>query len=225
MRLGYFLRFLARIAKKWFGTSQKPFVYVALGDSTTEGVGASHPSKSFPYLVYKAIKKELGKVEHYNFGKKHSKIRNVLQTQLPKTLKLQPDLVTISIGYNDAARKIGTKKFRKDFQTLLKTLSEQTSAIIAVNNLPDLSIATAIPMLLKAYVKMKAKKINEILKQETQASGGIYVDLHAQSKLLTKYKDLLADDGLHPSDMGHAIWGSTIVSHIKPAILEKHKPR
>src|SRR5579872_3209473 len=105
MRLKTFFRLFLQVLRNRFlrpASPQKPFVYVALGDSTTEGIGASDPSKSFPSLVYKALQKELKHVSYYNFGKKFSKASDVLSDQLSKCIQLKPDLVSLSVGSNDA---------------------------------------------------------------------------------------------------------------------------
>ena len=227
MKLGSFFRLLSEVLRNKFwrpASGRKPFVYVALGDSTTEGIGASDSSKSFPALVYVALKKELPFVEYHNLGKKSAQVKDVIEKQLSAAVERKPDLVTISVGANDAMKKIGTKNFLLHFRVLLKSLTEQTDAIIVVNNIPDFVLTTLpVPLVVKNLANLKAKKINKILEEEAKAMGAVFVDIHAQSKMFRNYKDLISADGLHPSDLGHAIWGAAIVSALRPVILTKYK--
>lgn len=195
---------------------------MALGDSTVEGVGASTPSKSFSFLVHTAIKQRNKHAKYYNFGKSGAKALDVLNLQVEKAIKLQPDLIVISMGFNDVVGKTKIADFKNNLSKVIKELSTKTHGLVVINTIPDISLAR-IPFYKKLYGKMMIKKFNQEIKYQVQNSKALLVDLHSHSLVLKGYKELVSDDGLHPSDLGHAIWGNTIISHIWNALFSVGK--
>lgn len=201
--------------------TQEPFVYIALGDSTVEGIGASSVSKTYPAIIRTALKRTYKKVEYYNFGKGGAKIQNVLNNQLSKTIDLQPHLITISIGANDIFKRTSVKKFSEQLDYLLLQLTEKTKATIVINTIPDLSSVPSIPPVLKTYCKVQGIRFNKKIKKLATKHSVVLVDFYTQTKILGKqYPEIFASDGLHPSDIGYAIWAHAVLVKIE-SILEK----
>lgn len=191
----------------------KKFVYVAIGDSTVEGIGASHHSKSFPALVFEKIKKDKKEAVFHNLGKGGAKVKDVIEHQLRKTIELKPDLVTISVGGNDLHRRTNLKHFEKDFSYLLKTLKEETNAEVIVSNIPDVSLLPSISIFLKYVVRFMNRRFNRIINKHTKEFKYSLIDLYEGSKEHgKKYKDLISADGFHPSDKGYALWANAIIA-------------
>ena len=205
------------VVKRRFLQPSKPFVYVAMGDSTVEGWGASSPDKCFASLVYLALKQEIKDAQFTNLGEGGAKIKDVIEKQLPKALELKPDLIILSIGANDALQKTWATKFEKDYHYLLKALSG-THAILVVNNIPDVSVAPKIPRIALRYFLLRIKNFNKKIKNSAKRAGAIFIDLYEPSRLLKEYRALVSNDGFHPSDMGYAVWANAIISRIYPLI-------
>lgn len=217
------LRFLGSSIKSRFFPKKKPFVYVAIGDSTIEGVGASHPMRAFPALVFEAIKKELKTVNFHNFGTSGARVRDLLAYQVERAIALKPDLIIISVGFNDIARKTRLSEFEKDFLMLLKMLSQKTNAVIVVNNIPDISLAPSISFFRKILGKFLVNKFNKKIERYVLEMEAILIDIYSQTRTLKGHKELVSNDGLHPSDIGHAIWGNTILLRIWDLIIKNKK--
>ena len=191
------------------------FVYVAIGDSTVEGVGASDPSRSCPALVFEKIKNERKRAYFYNLGKSGARIKDVVELQLAKAVELKPDLITISVGANDLRHRTKLRHFEKDFLELIKTLSEKTKAKIIISNIPDLSVVPSIPILVKHLLRFATGRFNRIIKEYAEQFRCILVDLYTGSKIHSrKSTGLISEDGLHPSDSGYAIWANAIIGHL-----------
>src|SRR5476649_2192485 len=77
------------------------FTYVAMGDSTVEGVGASHPDRSYASIIYTSILQKHKRAIYHNFGESGAPVREVIENQLEKAIAAKPDLITISVGAND----------------------------------------------------------------------------------------------------------------------------
>ena len=209
--------------KKLFKPTDK-FIYVAMGDSTVEGVGSSGPKKTFPALVFTSIKQELKNAKFHNLGRGGAKISDVVTYQLQEAVRLKPNLVTISVGANDLRNRTKLKQFSNDLSQLIEVLKRKTDAKVIVNNIPDLSHLPSIPFVLRIYSKILLKRFNQIIQEETHKSQVILVDLYSQSKLfVNKYPEFISSDGLHPSDTGYALWANTIITQIKHLFLNKQQ--
>ncbi len=215
------MKILTFINSKWilklkrFLFRPKKFVYVAIGDSTVEGIGASHSSKSFPSLVFKKIKQDKKEAVFYNLGKGGAKVRDVVESQLAKTVELNPDLVTISVGGNDLHRRTKLKHFEKDFLHLIKTLKEKTDAEIIVSNIPDVSLLPSLSIFVRYLSKFMTKRLNRAINKHANQFKCILIDLYEGSKANSKkYTDLISGDGFHPSDRGYSLWANAIIAHL-----------
>ncbi|HRN96799.1 MAG TPA: SGNH/GDSL hydrolase family protein [Candidatus Levybacteria bacterium] len=198
------------------------FTYVALGDSTVEGIGASHISKTYTAVINSALQKSYKKVTYHNFGKRGVHVADVVQTQLQKTIESQPDLITISIGANDIFKRKSIKQFTAHLDLLLRTLTDQTDATIVINTIPDFSHVPSIPPVLRTYCKVQGGRFNKIIEQTAHNHSIIVADLYTHTKVLGKnYPEIFAEDGLHPSDLGYAIWAQSILTKIEDILQKK----
>lgn len=201
--------------KSFIGPRLKPrakFVYVAIGDSTVEGIGATDKNKNYASIIYESIRKENKKAEFYNLGKSGAAIADVIDTQLQRAISLGPDLVTVSVGVNDIRKRTRLSNFERDLTYLVNSLSEHTRAKIILNGLPDFSHAPAIPFLIRIYARYMVKKFNEVLREQASKANVTFIDLSNSSLFTKKYPELISPDGFHPSDLGYAFWAAAIIS-------------
>jgi len=208
-----------------FRSREKPFSYVALGDSTVEGVGASQPARSYTGIIHEHLKQARKNTIYNNFGKSNAKISDILKTQLDKAIALQPDLITISIGANDIRHRTPIKEFEHNLELLLKTLKKETTAEIIINNVPPLANAPIIPKHMRIATGLLLSRINNVIKKQAEKSNVIMVDIYNQSLLFVRnYPEVVSKDGLHPSDFGYAIWANTIITEINHLFVSHNKP-
>lgn len=190
-------------------------MYVAIGDSTVEGIGASHSSKSVPALVFEKIKEDKKEAVFYNLGKGGAKVRDVINSQLARTIELKPNLITISVGGNDLHRRTKLKHFEKDFLHLIKTLKEKTDARIIISNIPDVSLLPSLSIFVKYLAKFMSRRLNRVINKYAKEFRCILIDLHEGSRSHSrKYKDLISPDGFHPSDRGYSFWANAIIAYL-----------
>lgn len=215
-----FIRFyLTRLSKK---DPTKEFVFIAMGDSTVEGVGASHHTRSYTGIIYSMIKERFPKAKYYNFGKFGSSTKEVIAEQLEKTIKLNPDLVTISVGANDMNNKILPKRFAKNLLIIIERLQKETNAKIVINNLPDFTDSAAISLTHRRLSRLVISRYNKEIEKVASQSDVFYIDLYKHSRVYAKhYPELIAEDKFHPSDFGYALWANTIMTSIEHHIFPK----
>lgn len=217
-RLSHLNKLLFIIKSKLF-KNKKPFVYVALGDSTIEGMGATIPERNFASLIHASLKQSIKNTQYHNLGKAGARVEDVIKKQLEKTIQLNPDLIVLSIGANDLTQRTNLKKFEAEYKELLHKLAK-TNALLVVNNIPDITLAPAIPRVTIPYFLVQQRRFNNIIKNISKEFGSVLVDLNTQSKLFKGYKELVSSDGFHPSDAGYALWANTIINKIQPLITK-----
>ncbi len=203
--------------KNFWPQKARSFTYVAIGDSTVEGTGASHPHRTYTHLIYASILQTHKNATYHNFGKKGAPIQQVIDEQLEQAISLKPDLITISVGANDIRLHTKISSFEKQLNYLIDRLQSETEAQIVINNIPDFSLTKAVPSRLKPIAKVLINKFNRIILETTQKTGIIYIDLHTQSRMYAKFypETISKEDDFHPSDFGYALWANTIITSIQ----------
>lgn len=199
---------------RFYGRFHKPFVYVAIGDSTVEGVGATSQEVSFAGLVYQFLRSRLGSVEFYNYGKIHARVQDVIDMQLPKAIEKNPDLIVLSVGANDIRHRTSERTFEKNYSELVNTLKSQTKATIIINNIPDISILNVFSTPVRIYCKWWVARFNRRIAKHTNNIGAVLVDVYLGSKQILGLETLVAEDGIHPSDAGHKLWAQGIIEQM-----------
>ena len=78
-----------------------PLVYVALGDSTVYGLGATSPNTHYVARLFASLQWEYPAARLTNLGTCMSTAVDVLTNQVADAVLHQPGLVTLSVGPND----------------------------------------------------------------------------------------------------------------------------
>jgi lysophospholipase L1-like esterase len=191
---------------KLFPFAKPKLIYVALGDSLVEGVGASHPNNNFVSKLSQLLSKDY-QVKTINLGKNGSTSSDLLEKQIPEVLKIKPNLVTLTIGANDIRRNHSIKTFSHNLNIILNLL-KSTDSQIAITTLPDIAKVPAIPKILKWYVRYRTLQFNKIIESVAQDNQLIVCDLYHPSRLLANFDRYIAEDNLHLSDEGYNLWAN-----------------
>jgi acyl-CoA thioesterase-1 len=182
-------------------------LYAAIGDSTAQGIGASKPGRSYVGELAKHMRQVTGKsVKVANFAVSGSTVRGALLQQLPKLRRIQPDIVTVSIGANNMA-DFNAEMFENDLQRLFDGLPEH--AIIA--DLPSFYFLPAEKNVVIA---------NEIVHRLASRFHFPVVPLYARTKRqgLWGVSTQFAGDLFHPNDRGYAIWAAAFIPTVDAAL-------
>ena len=224
-RIQYLLHRMRAAMRRIFRRRHAAFVYVAMGDSTVEGVGATHASNSYAHLIYLDLERHFKQVAYYNFGKRGARVEHVLANQVERAVQARPQLITISIGANDILHNTGLRTFRNQINALLGTLREQTAATIIMTNIPDFSFARRLPRPIKPVIHLRIWQYNGIIAKAAEAHDVAVVDTFRESKIIAeRFPNALSDDNFHPSDFGYALWANTMLTIIYEHLRERNKP-
>lgn len=103
--------------------------YIALGDSTAQGIGATNPENGYVGVISRELAQRKNKPVHtINLSKSGAKVDDVLQTQLPKLKELSPSkdtIITIEIGANNMIN-FDAKSFESSMDKVMTQLPPQT---------------------------------------------------------------------------------------------------
>lgn len=208
-------------ALKPFRHTSYAFTYVAIGDSTVEGIGASVPAKAYAGIVYSVIKLSFHKATYHNFGKSGARVQDVLAGQTDKAIAANPDLITLSVGANDIVRHTKLADFRSDLTGLIEKLQAGTHAMIVVTNVPNFSTLRSIPHVLKPVAKRRIKQFNGCILEVARAHNVDHIDTYHHSTILARqFPEAVASDNFHPSDFGYAIWASMVMATIQQKLAQ-----
>lgn len=198
-----------------YSREEKPFVYVAMGDSSVEGIGATHPSRSVPGIIFSTILLSRKSAVFHNLGKNRASTVDVLENQLQKAIGYDPDLITISIGVNDMRKGITPRRFSKHLSDIVRELKKKTHAEIVINSIPDISFMPIVPRLVKGLSSVMVKRMNTVIERIARDENLTFIDMYHFSRIYGKsHPEIVSSDGIHPSDFGYALWANTILSHI-----------
>ena len=198
-RVGELYTQLVRYQKYWSSNNLKPvnpddFVYIALGDSAAQGVGASTPLKGYVGLVADELRNDYPSLKIINLSKSGAKIKDVLQTQLPlyKELGLKNrQVITIEIGANDITT-FDEHKFKGEMAELMAALPTDT----VISDIPSFAGSR------HAKYQHRVIKANKIIHDLAKIHGfkpaGLYDRVNSNHGLRTFAADLF-----HPSDYGY----------------------
>lgn len=175
--------------------------YVAIGDSSTEGIEDPAAEGGWRGWSRRLAEKlaEPGGLDYANFGERGRTTRDIRQQQLVPALALEPDLVTFFSGTNDVIRP------RFDLEGVLADIhhvqqaSAASGAVVLTFTLPDLS-----PLLpLARLIAPRIRALNAGVRRVCADTGALLVDFAAHPAVATDAR-LWSDDRIHANAAGHA---------------------
>jgi lysophospholipase L1-like esterase len=183
-------------------------VYVALGDSTVEGVGASSAGTNYVGRLGARLGDRYPSARTVNLGVAGATSYDVLEVQLAEAIVLRPHLVTLSIGPNDITAKVPVETYAENLEAILGRLAGETEAVVVMNLLPDLAVTPRFRNRDNAPLLGRlSAKFNDVVARTAKRHGALMVDLYGASRReVPGHPELLAADGYHPSDLGYARW-------------------
>jgi lysophospholipase L1-like esterase len=175
--------------------------YVALGDSFTEGVGDTDPTRPNGVRGWADRVAEVLATQEPDFGYANLAIRGrklpqILSEQLPAALALQPDLVTLSGGGNDVLRP------KADIDALAALLDEAvgraraTGAEVVLFTLSDTRSNQAFKV-----IRGRVALWNEFVREVAEKHGARLADPWREHDF--DRRQFLDPDRLHLNAAGH----------------------
>jgi lysophospholipase L1-like esterase len=202
------------VHSKWWREHAKEegeLLYVALGDSAAQGIGASSPHLSYVGVIADEIRLLTGRtVRVVNLSVSGATVATAVADQLPAFRKLRPDFVTVAIGANDIAA-FDAGRFETRIRELLAAL-------------PRNAVVADMPYFFLPWNEKKVAVANRILRTVAAELELTVVPLHETMKhqgvrgVLTQF----AIDLFHPNDHGYRVWASAFLPTVTASIVERY---
>ncbi len=197
------------VHSKWWRERAKQegeLLYVALGDSAAQGIGASKPHRGYVGDIMRELADVTGRsIRVVNLSISGARLREALELQLPALRRLgEPDFVTVGIGAND----IGTydrERFEREVEELYSALPEHT----IVGDIPSFYVGAA---------EKRVREANAILHETARRHGLIVAPVHAETRragVLRYALNQVAADFFHPNDRGYRVWARAFLPLVR----------
>jgi lysophospholipase L1-like esterase len=174
--------------------------YVALGDSTTEGLDDPRPDgtyRGWADRLAERLAAENPGLLYANLAVRGRRIEQVRSEQLASALALEPDLATVVAGLNDLLRRhYDAVAVAGHLEAMLVALRD-AGATVATFTLPDLS--SVVP--LARMVRPRLLAYNDAIRAIGARTGAVVVDIAAEPVSIDPR--LWSVDRLHASTLGH----------------------
>lgn len=175
-------------------------LWVVLGDSTAQGIGAPSPEEGYVGQMRNAL--DDGSERPWrvvNLSRSGARAADVKDRQLPllEALPGPPDLVTCAIGANDIIQR-----------TPRPELEQQLRRIMA--RLPDGSLIATLP---QGLSRARTEAVNRVIREEAPAAGLAVADVWARTG--PPWHGKYASDGFHPGALGYADWAAAFAEALK----------
>ena len=177
-------------------------LWLVLGDSAAQGVGASSRATGYVGLVLERLRADGTPWRVLNLSRSGARTRDVADLQLPAAATvlgdLRPDLLTAVVGGNDA---LGTplREWLADVDRLGAAL-------------PPRAVVATTP---RGVFERKTRRANAHLLEVAARHGLVVADLWSRTG--PPYRGLYAD-GFHPNDRGYLPWADGVEQAVRTAL-------
>ena len=176
-------------------------LWVVLGDSTAQGIGAPSWEEGYVGQLRRAL--EDGSERPWrvvNLSKSAARTDDVLDRQLPalEALATPPDLVTCAIGANDVVRRA-------------PGLEDRMRQVMA--RLPERAIIATLP---QGLGPERTQVVNRVIRTEAPAAGLVVADVWARTG--PPWHGKYAEDRFHPGALGYADWAAAFADVLDQAL-------
>jgi lysophospholipase L1-like esterase len=186
--------------------------YAALGASETYGIGANRVTSGYAYRLRDTLR--LDPSRFADVGIPGATLANAYQNELSNALAIQPTVCTVFFGVNDIRDQVPVTQFASDLTDLLSTLRRAGCRVLVIG-VPQLKNLPALRSFSPTQLAGLTLQWNSAIQGAAASTGAAYLSLEAFSGELLSHPELVASDGLHPSDVGHARLAAIILAALQ----------
>ncbi len=197
--------FTALRRRAWARRALEPgeLLYVAIGDSAAQGIGARDLDAGYVGLLAARLQRQTGRtVRVVNLSRYGARLTEALERQLPLLSGLEPDLVTVAIGANDMST-FDAERFAAEFAALL-------------TELPDHAIVADLPCFHFGDRESDAAAASHLITDLVRARGLAFAPLHRVTEKRRGWGSFpeFTWDQFHPSPLGYRVWESAFAGAV-----------
>lgn len=201
--------------------------YLAIGDSASKGVGddvGALRCRSWTELLAEGLASDSPELKYRNVAYRGATAPGILRMQLPHLQEFGPDLVSVTVGANDARDPKWTAgAFSANFSAILAAIDD-AGAQSMVATYPDIrsifeQLGRNIRPSWKPYFE-RVREVNRIIREAGRSFDSLLVDLEwSEAATDPQY---LSSDFTHPNAIGYRLAARTALEAIEE---RKSRPR
>jgi lysophospholipase L1-like esterase len=182
---------------------------VAIGSSSTFGIGASTLDKTYPFQLQDILEKSFQGRDVYvsNSGTSGELAAATAERVKNEVALKQPDLVLWQVGTNDVLAGAPVEDFRATVQSTIRWLKDHgiDTALIGLQYSPAVE------------KDERHKAIGRVIREVASAENVLLVRRYDAMEFLANFKleELLSDDELHQNDLGYRC----MAEHVARAVI------
>ena len=186
--------------------------FVAVGDSFTEGLDDPHPEtgifRGWADLVAESLATTKPDFGYANLAIRGRLFDNVVDEQVPPTLRMQPDLISFAAGGNDALRRgFQPAPMLGRFEQVISTLRASGADVILFR---FADVTRRLPG--RSMILPRVQLLNRTVGDMVDKYGATMVDLWIDDEFLNPA--LWSTDRLHMNALGH----QRVAAHVLTAL-------
>ena len=176
--------------------------FVALGDSTTLGIGDRGPSRA--WRGWAALLADgLRDPRLHNLAASGAQSADVERDQLPRALELRPDIASVIVGINDTLRSsFDPRRIARSAEHTVGALRSAGAEVLTIR-LPDPGLMLGLPGALAQPLARRIHAVNTVMDDVAGRFGALVFD--AASDPETYDRRMWSVDRMHPSERGHRL--------------------
>lgn len=178
--------------------------FVVLGDSISEGIGDTvdnEPVVSAFDLVAATLRRTHPDIQYTNLAERGLLVAEVRERQLAQALELNPDLVSVIAGANDALKgRWDVHSYEEHLGAMLAALTAQRARVFTAT-WPNFTLRLSLPAERQVRLSRQLQEGNEVTRRLSQQYGTVLVDFWEHS--VDRERGFWSRDGIHPNTLGY----------------------
>jgi len=201
-----------------FGEGSKPTLRIAvLGDSSVTAPGVSGPDDIWVRLISTRLADRFHVVLK-SFAVGGSTAADLVRLQVQPALALDPDIIFVSVGANDAIRGRSRRRFAADLEELVRPLAS-SGAIVIQSGVGDIGTIPRLFPPLRGIMTRRSVSFDRVHKEIAAKHGAHVVEQRMDGrKIWLEDRDLWAPDLFHVSPKGHQRWANVAWPTVEPLV-------
>jgi lysophospholipase L1-like esterase len=192
--------------------------FVALGDSLTEGVGDPRfPGGLAGWAEHLAAGLRLTEPDlvYVNLARRSLRTADILDTQVPVALGLEPDLVSAFMGMNDLVRPdFDAGRFHSQLSRVVAPFCA-SDATVVMGSFADTSSHLLARQHVRSSIRRRLEQAGEVTRSVAEDHGALFVDGWSMAE--ARGSDVLSIDRLHPNRRGHLMIARAVADELEAA--------
>jgi lysophospholipase L1-like esterase len=190
---------------------------VLLGDSTMTGPGLDSCDDLWSHQVARRLAADV-RVRLVSVAAGGSRVRDVLNHQLPEAQQLRPDVALVSVGANDATHGTRLARFEADLDAVVEAFGEAGTEVVLAG-LGDLGNIPRLVHPLKALASRRSRAFDRAHgRVAARHDHAVKVPVAELTDARFRTAEVFCPDLFHPNRIGHSAWADAAYPYIADAV-------